>query len=68
MKPSRFTPCLTHCALLLAAVSALAGDCALHAPPREIYAAVPPQWFAPYPPTHATATLPHNGRLTDLTR
>ena len=68
MKPLRFAPCLKHCALQLAAVSTLAGGCALHAPPRDVSAAVPPQWFAPDPPTDATATLPHNGRLTDLTR
>ena len=67
MKRSRFIPCLKHCALLLGAVSALAGGCALHAPPREVSAAVPPQWFAPSPPADAPATLPHNGRLTDLT-
>ena len=68
MNPSRFTPCLTYRALLLAAVSALAGGCALHTPPREVSAAVPPQWFAPYPLADAPDTLPHNGRLTDLTQ
>ena len=55
-------------ALLLAAVSALAGGCALQTPPRDVSAAVPPQWFAPYPSADAPGTLPHNGRLTDLTQ
>ena len=68
MNPSRFTPRLTYRALLLAAVSALAGGCALQTPPRDVSAAVPPQWFAPYPLADAPDTLPHNGRLTDLTQ
>ena len=68
MNSSRLTPCLRHYGLLLAAVSALAGGCALHAPPREVSAAVPPQWFAPATPAGASATLPHKGRLTDLTQ
>ena len=68
MNSSRLTPCLRHYGLLLAAVSALAGGCALHAPPREVSTAVPPKWFAPAPPADASATLPHKGRLTDLTQ
>ena len=68
MKPIRFFLCLNHRALLLVAMSALAGGCALHAPPREVSAAVPPQWFAPSPAADASATLPHHGRVTDLTQ
>lgn len=68
MNPSRFTPCSRYRALLLAAVSALAGGCALHTPPREVSANIPPQWFPPYPPADAPGTLPHNGRVTDLTQ
>ena len=63
MNPSRFTPCSKYRALLLAAVSALAGGCALHTPPREVSANIPPQWFPPYPPADAPGTLPHNGRV-----
>ena len=68
MNPSRFTPCLRYRALLLAAVSALASGCALHAPPREVSVPVPSQWLVPFPPADSLATLPHNGRLTDLTQ
>ena len=68
MNPSRFSRCLWLRALLLAAVSALAGGCALHAPPRGVSATVPLQWLVPSLPADAPATLPHNGRLTDLTQ
>ena len=68
MNPSRFFPCLKYSAQLLAAVSLLAGGCALHAPPREVSAATQSQWFAPPPPVDAPGALPHNGRLTDLTQ
>ncbi len=55
------------------AVVLLAG-CALQTPPRTVQAPPPSQWFAPLPPAGlagagaADASLPHNGRLTDLTR
>ena len=68
MNPSSITTCLTHRALLLAAASALAGGCALQTPPRDVSAAVAPQWFAPTPSLDAPDALPHNGRLTDLTQ
>ena len=68
MNQAPFFAGLTHRALLLAAVSALASGCALQTPPRDVSAAVPPQWFAPTPSLAAPGALPHNGRLTDLTQ
>jgi outer membrane protein, multidrug efflux system len=55
------------------AVVLLAG-CALQTPPRTVQAPPPSQWFAPLPPAGLAgegapdASLPHNGRLTDLTQ
>ena len=48
----------------------LAG-CALQTPPRAVQAPPAAQWFAPLPTRSdgaADASLPHNGRLTDLTQ
>ena len=45
-------------------------SCALQTPPSAVQAPPPSRWFAPLPPTSegvADASLPHNGRLTDLT-
>jgi len=57
-------------ALLALAITVLAG-CALPTPPRAVQVTTPAQWFAPLPvPSEIAgqATLPHQGRLTDLTQ
>jgi outer membrane protein, multidrug efflux system len=52
------------------ALAVLAG-CALQTPPRAVEAPAPGQWFAPLPTKSdgaADASLPHQGRITDLTQ
>jgi multidrug efflux system outer membrane protein len=44
------------------------GACALQAPPDQVSANTPSQWFAPLPAQVQTAGLPHNGTLTDLSQ
>ena len=68
----------SHAARTLLAPVALAtvllAGCALQTPPCTVQAPPPSQWFAPLPPAGlagagvADASLPHNGRLTDLTQ
>jgi outer membrane protein, multidrug efflux system len=71
MTRSPFIP-LQHSRALLAPLSlAVLAGCALQTPPRAVQAPAPSQWFAPLPATHesaADAALPHQGRITDLTR
>lgn len=44
------------------------GACALQAPPDQVSANMPSQWFAPLPAQVQAAGLPHNGTLTDLSQ
>lgn len=44
------------------------GACALQAPPDQVSANTPSQWFAPLPAQVQAAGLPHNGTLTDLSQ
>lgn len=44
------------------------GACALQAPPDQVSANTPSQWFAPLPAPVQAAGLPHNGTLTDLSQ
>lgn len=46
----------------------LLGACALHAPPGQVSANTPSQWFAPLPAQVQPGGLPHNGTLTDLSQ
>ena len=72
MRPPFIPPQVSRTLLAPVALAiALLAGCALQTPPRAVQAPPPSRWFAPLPPTGegvADASLPHNGRLTDLTQ
>ena len=72
MTRSLFIPLRGSRALLapVALAAVMLAGCALQTPPRSVQMPPPSQWFAPLPQAGQGATdasLPHNGRLTDLT-
>ena len=71
MMRSPFIPLQRCCALLAPLSLAVLTGCALQTPPRVVQAPSPAQWFAPLPAKNDSATdasLPHQGRVTDLTQ